>query len=276
MSNNSEKRRELAQETLNIIQDGEYTVDGKIVDIADAVSFSREHSVLISQSEAQKLGENLLPKSGNIINEVINCSTLEAILQMGGKQITNIGVLNFASAKNPGGGFLNGALAQEESLAVASTLYDSQISCPAYYEVNREYKSMMYTDTAIWSPNVVFFRNDSGNLCQEPVKASVLTLPAVNYGQVILKGEDTDIAEQIMFQRMKIALSIFAKQESKVLILGAYGCGVFKNDPKKISAWWKELLSAYGGYFDKVVFAILGRTKTQDTIKIFQDNFKNI
>ena len=157
-------------------------------------------------------------------------------------------VLNFASAKNPGGGFINGAMAQEESLAASSCLYQTQLAHEEYYVKNRAFRSMMYTDHAIWSPDVVFFRDGRFRLMEKPVRASVLTLPAVNMGQVQLKGEDVAEAEKVMRRRMGLSLAIFADQGCEHLILGAYGCGVFRNDPEKLpyggKNFWKEILQA--------------------------------
>ena len=80
-------------------------------------------------------------------------------------------------------------------------------------------------------------------LLEKPFTSSVLTLPAVIMGQVLLKGEDCDTAERVMRRRMKLALAVFAERGAKNLVLGAYGCGVFRNDPVKVAAWWEELLS---------------------------------
>lgn len=54
-------------------------------------------------------------------------------------------------------------------------------------------------------------------------------------------------------------------------MLGAYGCGVFRNDPCLIAAWWKELLAeSMGDYFDSVFHAVLDRSKTETCIKAFE------
>lgn len=184
-----------------------------------------------------------------------------------------IGVLNFASAKNPGGGFLNGAKAQEESLAASSTLYRTLIVHEEYYRENRNCNSMIYTNHAIYSPDVVFFRDGSFRLT-EPMKASVLTLPAVNMGQVIQKGEDVETARQAMKQRMKLALAIFANEGAENLVLGAYGCGVFRNEPKDVAIWWKELLNTeMGKYFDLVFHAVLDYSREKKCIGAFEEVF---
>ena len=115
-------------------------------------------------------------------------------------------------------------------------------------------------------------RDGSFQLVEDPVKASVLTLPAVNMGQVLLKGEDSAEAERVMRRRMALALAIFAEQGAKNLVLGAYGCGVFRNDPHLIAVWWKELLEeGMGSYFDTVFHAVLDRSKTGNCIKAFEN-----
>lgn len=140
-----------------------------------------------------------------------------------------------------------------------------------YYRENRAQRSMMYTNYAIYSPDVVFFRDGRFQLVEKPFKASVLTLPAVNMGQVLLKGEDSAEAERVMRRRMKLALAVFARQGAKNLVLGAYGCGVFRNDPKLIAAWWKALLEeeGMGQYFDFIFYAVLDRSKNGECIKAF-------
>ena len=114
---------------------------------------------------------------------------MDAILKLAGENQCRCAVLNFASAKNPGGGFINGAMAQEESLAASSCLYKTLTAHETYYKMNRACSTMIYTDHAIFSPDVVFFRDGRFGLLKEPVEASVLTLPAVNMGQAILKGK---------------------------------------------------------------------------------------
>lgn len=267
-------RKAVAKQTLSIMEEGYYQYEDKRIEIYLDMEHSIQDSFLITPQQADVLLE-AYSKSESTVKpkvDVGNISTVDAILRLVKEGKQNIGVLNFASAKNPGGGFLNGAMAQEESLAASSTLYKTLIVHEEYYQKNRAQSSMMYTNYAIYSPDVVFFRDGRFRLVEKPFKASVLTLPAVNMGQVLLKGEDRAEAERVMRRRMKLALAIFAKQGAKNLVLGAYGCGVFRNDPKQIAAWWQELLNdeGMGQYFDFIFHAVLDRSQNGTCIKAFE------
>ena len=101
--------------------------------------------------------------------------------------------------------------------------------------------------------------------------ASVLTLPAVNLGQVIQKGEAVPQAKAAMKERMERALAIFAAMGARELVLGAYGCGVFRNDPREVALWWAQLLALpeYSGRFAGVTHAVLDRSKDQKCWRAF-------
>ncbi len=270
-------RKATARETLAIIERGYYESNGTRVDIRKQQEDSLKGSFLVTPAQ----GEELLAayeqaaafREEETKPAVWNGSTVDAILRLV-EEGKDPAVLNFASAKNPGGGFINGAMAQEESLAASGCLYETQLAHEEYYVNNRACKSMMYTDHAIYSRDVVFFRDGSFRLLAHPVTASVLTLPAVNMGQVKRKGEDVKAAEAVMRRRMMLSLAIFAKQGCAHLILGAYGCGVFQNDPDQIARWWKELLTEdFQGAFRSVLFAVLDRSAAGKCIGAFQKYF---
>mgnify|MGYP002516373569 FL=1 len=270
-------RKATARETLAIMDRGSYEINGIHVDIREWQADSVKRSFLLTPEQGEQMlkayEKGAKAQNRKTVFTTENGSTVDAILQFAseGKPAA---VLNFASAKNPGGGFINGAMAQEESLAASSCLYQTQLAHEEYYVKNRAFRSMMYTDHAIWSPDVVFFRNGSFRLMEKPVRASVLTLPAVNMGQVMLKGEDVAEAEKVMRRRMGLSLAIFAEQGCEHLILGAYGCGVFRNDPGQIAGWWKELLEGdFAGIFRTVVFAVLDRSAGGACIGAFRKVF---
>ena len=279
-------RKAMAKETMEIMKQGYYEPEGtslpegRQINIKEAMEQSIRQSILISPAEGERLlkawclenYEEGRANGSQPETRVENISTVEAIRILAAEGKNDIGVLNFASAKNPGGGFLNGAKAQEESLAVSSTLYPTLIAHEEYYRENRAHRSMMYLDYGIYSPEVVFFRDETFRLTDTHVAASVLTLPAVNMGQVIQKGESVEEAKQVMRRRMKLALAIFAEQKAKHLVLGAYGCGVFQNDPKEIAGWWNELLEeGMGQHFASVFHAVLDRSRDGACIKAFQE-----
>lgn len=146
-----------------------------------------------------------------------------------------------------------------------------------YYRINRQCGTMIYTDHAIYSPNVVFFRDGRFELLDRPLKASVLTLPAVNMGQILQKKEDQEEAKKAMKKRMALSLALFASQGNRNLILGAYGCGVFRNDPADVAKWWMELLEKqFGGYFEHILFAVLDHSKNGACYKSFEQIFGGV
>ena len=163
-------RKAMAQETLEIMRQGYYELpvkreyeqkpDIKRITIKEAMEQSVGRSMLISPAEGEKILDKYSVCAGCSQPEtrVDNISTVEAVRMLAAEGKTDIGVLNFASAKNPGGGFLNGAQAQEESLTVSSTLYPTLTAHEEYYKENRAHSSMMYLDYGIYSPEVVFFR----------------------------------------------------------------------------------------------------------------------
>ena len=265
-------RKAVAKQTLSIIDRGYYDGPDGRVDLSALQARMIAQSVLFTPEQGALLCGAYPPQTRPVTctTATWNCATVAAI-----ERLTAAGkvpaVLNFASAKNPGGGFLNGAMAQEESLATSCALYHVLLAHETYYRENRACGTMMYTDYAIFAPSVPFFRDAQFALLGTPMLADVLTLPAVNMGQVLRKGEDPEQAKAVMFRRMKLALALFAKQGCKTLVLGAYGCGVFRNDPVFIASGWRELLNTcFQNQFETVIFAVLDHAKTQQCIRAFQ------
>ena len=268
-------RKAIANETLRILEQGWYECDGERIEIAGMHQASLAGSRLITPETQPALPPMPAAREKATALSLRNCSTVRAVIDLRAQGAGRIGVLNFASAKNPGGGFLNGAMAQEESIAASSGLYRTQTIHPEYYARNRACGTMCYTDCAIYSPDVVFFRDEWFALLDRPVTASVLTLPAVNFGQVLLKGEDAAHAKRVMKARMRLALTLFAAMGDENLVLGAYGCRVFCNDPEDISAWWASLLADadFKNRFSSVTFAVLDQSKNQACYRAFERRF---
>ena len=274
-----EQRIVNARHTLDIVENGIYKVNGHEVNIAEAVSRSINDTVLYSPEVLNEIIREVEKKiavnCGSTVITLANQTTLDALRKMSTEG--SVGCLNFASAKNPGGGFLRGALAQEETLAAASSLYPSQVKYMEMYEYNRSHKTNLYSDYMIYSPDVVFIKDDDGCLLEKPYMADVLTCPAVNKSAIKQKSPaELAYVEQTMIKRMDMMLAVFAMHNVENLVLGAWGCGVFQNSPHDIARYFAGFLTEngkYAGCFRKVLFAVFDRSERQENVNAFQKVF---
>lgn len=278
MNINRQQRTVMAHETLAICKTGQYqTTSGKTVIIDQDLQNSLAKSYLVNPEEFNSLRQSIpTAVTQSMIISVVNQSTLMAARDLLNAVQEEVVCLNFASAKNPGGGFLNGSEAQEESLARSSALYPTLLQHPSLYNTNRKTLSCLYTDTMIVSPSVPVFRDDDGNLLEQPYPVTFITSPAVNAGAV-RNNEPGQVAniEPVMASRMEKLLCVCAAKGFKHLVLGAWGCGVFMNDPGFIAQTWKNLLATHPLYmqrFNNIVFAVLDR-KDRGTYQTFKNIF---
>jgi uncharacterized protein (TIGR02452 family) len=262
---------QLGRETVRILEAGRYETEaGTVVEIEDLLRFAVLGTC--SYPPDQPLPD-LPPGSKETRIEVANESTLAKaarLVEAGHRPAA----LNFASAKHPGGGFLSGARAQEESLARASGLYACLNRNPMY-DLHRGQGDPMYTHYAIYSPDVPVFRTDEGALLERPFLCSFITSPAVN-AQVVLQ-RNPDHRPQIraaMQERVLKVLAVAALHGHEALVLGAWGCGVFGNDSREVAELFREALEGpFRGVFAEVVFAILDWSEEARFIGPFREVF---
>ncbi len=253
-------RKTISKDTLSIIEKGYYKLNGESIIIEEQIKYSVANSILYQQQiETYELQKAKTFATKQLVE---NCSTLEAckILSAAKRRIF---CLNFASAKNPGGGFLNGAQAQEESLARSSALYASLTANWEYYELNRAFDSYFYLDHMIYSPDVPVFKDDSGKNIDRYL-VSFLTAPAVNTG-VVHRNEPDKVAKikEVMRKRIHKVLRIAHYHNYEYLVLGAWGCGVFKNDPLLIAQLFQEAINnEFSACFDTIFWAVLDKRDT--------------
>ena len=135
---------------------------------------------------------------------------------------------------------------------------------------------MLYTDHMIYSPNVPFFRIRSRQLIDYIYLASVITAPAPNAGQALRRDpySVTRIA-QALRQRAGMVLAVAREQGHRTLVLGAWGCGVFRNDPHLVADAFGSWLESdtFQGCFDRVVFAVYDPRKEQTVLQAFIKRF---
>ena len=211
-----------------------------------------------------------IPRNFSTTIEIVNETTLQA-----GKRLVedslNAVALNFASAKNPGGGFLSGARAQEESLCRASGLY-ACLNGHDYYAHHRALGGGFYTDYALYSPRVPVWRDDDENLLPATWPLSFITMAAPNYRA---HGFDPATKPKLLAafeERIRKVLLIALAHRHNALVLGAWGCGAFGNDSQDVAPIFaKQLKDEFSGAFEKIIFAVLDNSKDKSFIGPFEE-----
>lgn len=274
--NNRDRRSKIAHETLAILEQGFY-VNRR----GEKVSFGAELSAAIRQSRLYRpddLGAESLAipaHAGRAAIQVTAESSLGAAERLiVREQRKNTVCLNFASAKNPGGGFLGGSQAQEESLARASGLYPCIAQMEEMYLHNRQQRTCFYSDYMIYSPLVPVIRDQTDGLLEQPYLLSFVTAPAVNAG-VVREREPENVGQigPVMKERIRKVLRVSAIHGNRTLILGAYGCGVFRNQATDVADYFAQVLldEGYAKLFDDIVFAIYDKTTRQENLRAFKE-----
>ena len=202
-----------------------------------------------------------------------------------------VAVLNFASATNPGGGVVNGSSAQEESLCRCSTLYlclDTDMMWDHFYKPHRTANNPIYNDDILVTPDVTVFKSDTDwpeRLPEEDwYNVDVITCAAPNLREqpsnkmnpyagdqaaVLSRQEYTDI----MCERIRRVFEAAQTTEADVLILGAFGCGAFRNPPEIVARLFKEATGQYGSSFETIEFAVFHTSRETNNYDAFVKAF---
>ena len=260
----------MVMETLDIIDTLEYRYKGIKVKIPDRYDFADVE--VISPQRGQKFLRVDLEKY-NLKEpckfQVTNEDSFESA-----SKLQKPMVMNFANAYVPGGGFLSGAIAQEEALCRNSTLYASLVSEKAsvMYDKNNMDNQPLNSDYMLYTPNVCVFRGKDGKLLKRPFLVSVMTLPAPNrMGEAMFETDEA--INQTMKRRIRIMLRNAIRHGNRDVVLGAWGCGVFGNEPKDVAKCFRDVLvkEGYAKCFRNVSFAIYGDKNSKNLVA-----FKNV
>jgi uncharacterized protein (TIGR02452 family) len=272
---NRDTRVQIAQSTLEALEHGFYlTPANQQIVLADMQKAAETGSRLYRPADAEELLQEF-DKPGGIPAEVrvYHATTLEAAAALvadGGR----VGCLNFASARNPGGGFLGGSQAQEESLARSSGLYPCLLQFREMYAYNaRPDSTGLYSDYFSYAPGVPVFRGEAGEWLPEPFLLDIITAPSVNAGA--LQRNNPELLPELvptMRRRTRLVLAAAARHSIDSLILGAWGCGVFGNDPAQIAELFAEALAEPNirGRFRRIDFAVFDPKPPQATLQTFE------
>lgn len=197
-------------------------------------------------------------------------------------------VHNFASASNPGGGVTHGANAQEECLCRCSNLYfclNIREMWDGFYKPHRDARNPIHNDDIIYTPNVVVFKTDTAypEVMEESewYIVNVITCAAPNLrehpsnrynsGDGNRAVEITDEALMAIHEkRLKRILDVAVMEGNDVVILGAFGCGAFSNDPNVVAQAAKKVIEDYKYAFKTIEFAVYCSPRDERNYKIFE------
>lgn len=242
---------------------------------ADDIKYTLERSVVVDDTKMATFFETShAGKSPLIYVEAVN--TVDLInnydLNLSGKTA----VLNFASFRNPGGKFIEGSSAQEETLCRWSTLYNvlSDESIVAnFYNLNKtKINNGLYVNRAVCTPNIVFDQwNDSSTTLD------VITCAAVNAKFARDNGISEEVIRQSMKDRIDFVFRVAHMMGVKNLYLGAFGCGVFANDTEYVARCFADAIknNVYASHVDKVIFPILPGYNFNTFMRVFGEEFPN-
>lgn len=258
---------EIAKENRNIVRNNWYHYNDKVIEFH--YSLDEHQEVEVITPEMIKLYSNAFDhKNGTIMDkhlytthhcdiQVVNRSSFDVDSEL---------VMNFANAVHPGGGYLHGANAQEETLCRQSTLYASIGSKEAseMYEFNSRRRNPMESDYMLLSPCVEVFRDNSLDTLEEPRTVAVLTVPAPNKNGAASISSQEEL-DQCMRNRIRGFLLTAAIHGYRKLTLGAWGCGAFGHDAHRVAGYFKQVLmdEMLARFFDRIVFAVYDHSPSQ-------------
>ena len=247
-------------------------------DLTSAMEHSLHNQQFIPASAIISISD--VPKADKPANIIVSrLRSFEAAVQYIGKRTA---VLNFASATNPGGGVEKGASAQEECLCRVSTLYPclaDQKMRASFYTPHRKNGNTLHNDDIIYTPKVLIIKDDDHNMLATPFLVDVISCAAPNLREKPNNaynsgdGNKVQISDnELLALHEKRARKIFASAIAngvEVLILGAFGCGAFQNDPHIVAQAYKNVLPDFAHYFHTIEFAIFCNAKNIENYQVF-------
>ena len=270
-----QKRIELINETIHVSSKGSYIVGNKEIEI-NSLS---EYMTMETQFYSKKADVNhaCLPKYDHNIKVVEEDSLYcgEKLLKEGLK----VAVLNMASYSMPGGGVLKGSHAQEEEIFLRTDLWKSLYQ---FHDIGKQYGINKRNDGsyplnirygAIYTPRVTVFRygqDKNYEFLEEPFRIDIVSVPALKNTE---EGKISELGNEIMTTKIKQMLDVALLNGNDAIVLSAFGCGAYHNDPTNVAKLFANVLAEdYGTFFKNIRFAILDNYKTNN-YKVFKTIF---
>ncbi len=252
-------------------------------DLADAVKYASEHTSVFYEDEYPSFE---IKETDQIIT-VTGERSFEAAIALN-KLYPGIktAVMNFANAFHPGGGVKSGASAQEECLCRTSTLYpilSSESLKEQYYDYHKRKYSSKATDTLVYSEGVIICKTDTifpERLPREEwAKVDIITIAAPDLRitsniHVALSGDGLIMSDAELFachvKRVMHLLTVAASKGAEALVLGAFGCGAFKNNPEVVAKAFKTAISEFPKVFKEIRFAVYCSPDNNENYEVFK------
>lgn len=259
--------------------------------LKDAVQASIQGTKFYKEGDIPALPQERDKKAQVLVNRN---KTLE-YAYIAHKKLPNakITIHNFASATHPGGGVRKGSRAQEECLCRTTTLLpvlETETNKKAFYDYHWSRHDVRYTDACIYTPGIVAVKTDDDlprRLPQEDwMKLDVITCAAPNLRAMpsnsmnrtsgkAIKMKDEDLMA-LHEKRARHLLSIAAANGTDVLILGAFGCGAFQNNPNVVAQAYANVLPDFLRQFVAVVFAVYCTERDRSNYVAFYNKLSKV
>ena len=196
-----------------------------------------------------------------------------------------IAVMNFANAFHAGGGVTKGSSAQEECLCRTSTLYPllyRKYLRDTFYKHHYDLNTPKATDSLVYTEGVIICKTDEDLPKRMPkedwVTVDVITIAAPDlreksnkHAPLVNGGTYMNNAELFGYhvKRAIHMLTCAAAKKADILVLGAFGCGAFENNPEVVARAYKTALQEFPKVFDRIEFAVYCSPKSSRNYEVF-------
>lgn len=265
MDNIRELRAEVFQHTVNVVRNGKYSIDGKTFVFSNDDVLKMMKDTVFYENKFDVTDIPTISEDTRIVVRDGDCLSVAREMQLNGY---NVAVLNMASRRNPGGGVLGGAGAQEENLFRRTNLFQSMFRYAQYaeqyglkksdkqYPLDRNYGG-------VYTPDALVFRGEEKDgyplLGDDAFRMSFIAVPGMNRPELNQDGMIVDSLVEPIKNKIRTILRIGLLHRHDALVLGALGCGAFCNPPKHIARLFHEVIDEqeFKNKYRLIAFAIL-------------------
>ena len=277
------------EENVNVFKDTEDLCKNN-KQIAESVRRSIAGQKLVLESENMERPRlDLYSEPAKVV--VSKKRTFEAASKYKGNKVA---VHNFASASNPGGGVTRGSSAQEECLCRCSGLYfclNTPEMWAGFYTPHRNAHNPIHNDDIIYTPEITVFKTDerTPELMDEKdwYRVNVITCAAPNLRArpenaynagdgskaAVIKAKDLLALHE---KRLRRILDVAVSEGNDTVILGAFGCGAFENDPEVVSMASRNTIKEYLYAFKTIEYAIYCSPRDERNFQTFERVLRSV